>query len=171
MKSTCFSYFFALFVGSILIGGCGSDDVPEVLINAEADFEILVEKSSTLVTHYYRSFNVRTNISNYTGSKDGITINPYSATMEGIFVKESYGFIRDISIYVISQNDPSKRKEIFYREEILPNEDETLELFPTLLDVTDILSEEIVDIEVRINLRSFVPQTFDNRIRFNYSIK
>jgi hypothetical protein len=151
---------------------CGKSDVPEILVESRCDF--IIKNTSTLVTTYAPILNVpvfyNTTISNNSLDDTNAEVLPYSCIIRGAFADIPYDFLQDIAVYAVSIKNPTVKKEMFYLENIPYNQGPILELFPSINNLKDIMQEDIIDIEVRVNLKKFVPLEFISDITFKYSI-
>ena len=78
--------------------------------------------------------------------------------------------IQDVGVHVLDQNDHTKRSEAFYIfNDLIPLGAKTeIQMIPSIVDLQDLLLQETVDLEFRVNLRSFLPQELDARIEMKF---
>jgi hypothetical protein len=70
----------------------------------------------------------------------------------------------------LSQKEQGLSREMFYRENIPFSHDGELQLLSSISNLTDILSDPFVDIEIRIRLRNIVPTDIRNKLIFSYAV-
>lgn len=149
---------------------CGAAETPSFVMEMEAELLIPAGLNS-FDTHYFIIEDVPTRFGIYSNSSfDPITrIQSSNAQLEGRVQDFDYSIIDQIIIEVISQKDPSVQKEIFYNNLIPFSEDRDLRLLSSLSDVADILSEDFVDLEIRLIFKTFTPREMDTRINMSFN--
>lgn len=95
-------------------------------------------------------------------------ITPKSMRMTAIFANASYAFIYEVSVWIVSPDDSSDRKEIFYRDQIPLNEDGVMDLIPTLSDISAYLYQGSYNLEVRLQLNSTTTQSIETRLDYSF---
>lgn len=155
---------FLIFSLSLLLVSCSSVDML-FEVNAETEFRIELGLS-TNASHYYPNPNILipyTSSLNASGfSKDDISKFIASrATLRPKFGESvNLDFVHNVNVFIIDPNDSSRRKEIFYLENIQAGEKNEILLFNTLNDITDFLVDDRAIIETRLELRQFPPSSF-----------
>lgn len=140
----------------------------------EVDF-VIGGGLNTIETHYFTIRNIRTLFEDAasTNNVDPQTIKniiAYRAIMTTRFNDESLDFIQDIAVYAVSKKDPNVKREMYYLE-FVPFETNTeLNLLSSTTSLKEILQEETIDIEVRINIRRFFSRDIGARINFSYAV-
>lgn len=124
-------------------------------------------------THYFVIYDIPSDttafftVNNVT--KDNIkVITPKSMRMTAIFANVSYAFLNEVSVWIVSPDDPDDRKEIFYRDQIPLNEDGVLDLIPSLSDVSEYIYKGSYHLEVRLKLNSTTTQSIDTRLDYRF---
>lgn len=163
------NYLFGLLV---LITGlsCGGGETP--LFVMEVDAELIIPAGlNSLDSHYFIIRDVPTRIANYTATtfNDIDRIQSSNANLVGRVQEIDYSIIDQITIEVISKSDPSNQKEIFYNNLIPFREQNELKLLSSLSDVSDILTEDLIDLEIRLILKTFTPTEFDTRLFMTFN--
>jgi len=154
---------------------CGGGE--NALFEMEIEAELLIPAGlNSFDTHYFIVRDVPTRIANYTLNtfEDIDRIQASNALITGRFQDIDYGIIDQIIIEVISQSDPSTQKEIFYNNLVPFSQNSDLQLLSSLSNVKEILTEEFVDLEIRLIFKSFTPRELDTRLlmQFNaYSVE
>ncbi len=162
---------FILFATTI---SCGEDQTALFNMELTADFEIPAGLN-TIETYYFPIENVPTFYNQYLNS-NGINdesvkhIYANRAVMFAKFINIDMDFVQDISILGARRDDPDSDKEFFYFDLVDINEDQELELFSSINDLKDIVSEEYIDLIVRIKFRAFTPTSLESRIDFSLSV-
>lgn len=147
---------------------CKDDRTELFRIEIETDFTIDASLN-TILTHYFPINNVQTNYSTFAGQTtlDAIgSIRSMNCSLTSPFTPVNYEFIREISVFAIDPSDSSVRKELFYLD---PNPvgngtENELTLFSSLSNHKELLSKDLIHLEVRVELRFNAPTTFDNRM-------
>ena len=150
---------------------CGSSE--NILGEMEIEAELLIPAGlNTFDTHYFYVRNVPTRISNViVNSLESVDrIQASNAQLVGRVQEIDYGIIDEIIINVFSPSDPSTLKEVFYNNRIPFSQDDDLQLLSSLSNVNEILSEEFVDLEIRIVFRSFTPRELDTRLLMQFNL-
>ncbi len=160
-----------LLVGAMSLLSCteGGDRLFEMEI--ETDF-IVPAGLNTFDTHYFIIRAVPSRIRSYMGSLDASQIGqivPTKAELTAPFVDLDFSIVRQVSIWMISRENPEEREEIFYQDRIDLNEKRELRLFSSLSEVKDILLADNFDLEIRLNFRTFTPTQIETRLRMNFN--
>lgn len=147
-------------------------DEGTVLFDIEFEVDFTTPASlDNLLTHYFPIQNVQTFFSSFAGgtSIESIgSIRSASCTIEGVFNPVDYDFIREISVFAIDPQNSANRKELFFIDPNIINGDTKLDLFSTISNHKDLLSKDIVHLEVRLELRTFAPDEYDHRLKLRF---
>jgi len=95
-------------------------------------------------------------------------ILPNRAQLNTVFNNIDWAIVREISIQAVSAADPSIRREIFWHDRINPNTIEELRLFSSLSEVKDILLQDRMTLEVRLNFRQTTRAEVESRLTMNF---
>lgn len=162
-------YFLGLL---IVIAGlsCGGGDTPIFVMELEAEL-IFPAGLNNLDSYYFKIEDVPTRIANYSTTSFGDIdrIQSSNARIEGRIFDIDYSIIDQITIDAISKSDPSNQKEIFYNNLISFNDQSELQLLSSLSDVGDILTEETVDLGIRIIFKTFTRMELDTRFFMTFN--
>jgi hypothetical protein len=79
-------------------------------------------------------------------------------------------FIQDISITVISRKDRKLKKEMYYSEFVPFVVDEEIKMQSGTAELKEILSEDYIDIEIRLTIRNFVPNAIEATLDMSYIV-
>jgi hypothetical protein len=77
-------------------------------------------------------------------------------------------FISSISIRALSTSDRTKRAEMFYLEQIPLTQRTNLNLQTSISELKEIMQNETFDIEIRLQIRGFVPVGLTLQLDFGY---
>lgn len=163
--------FFLVFTCLMGLLSCGTSE--NLLGEMELEAELLIPAGlNTFDTHYFYVRDVPTRISSViVNSQDGIDrIQASNAQLVGRFQDVDYGIISEIIINVMSPDDPSNLKEVFYNNRIPFNQSDDLQLLSSLSNVNDLLTEDFVDLEIRIVFRSITPRELDSRLLLQFNL-
>ena len=166
-----FSLLFILVCGS---WSCSKTDTPLYEVNMQAEFDIPVGLN-TIETHYFKIRKVPTFYSQSAGLKglDTSQIKNVLASkglMQGVFQAEDYDFISRISIYAVSSIDPNLKREMYYLDQVPLTTDQEIRMLSSSTELKKILSEEFIDLEVRMNFRNFPGPNLRTKIVFGYAV-
>ena len=153
---------------------CGSDRSLLFEVNNEIEF-LLPGGLNTIETHVFVIRGVPTFYrsslnSNGVAEGDVISISAAKARLIGSFGQIDYNFIDEISVRALSKSGQGINKEMYYQDRIPFNQQGDLELFSSISELKDILSEEIIDMEVRIRLRQSTAVQLQNKLIFSYAV-
>lgn len=171
-------YFIFISLASItfLSLSCKKDEVDYLAgkDNLIASFEVPAGLNN-IETHYFRINNVKLFL------KETIEANALSSTAsykisgsKGRLVSRlgqvEFSTFAEVTVDAISISDPTKRKEIFYQEEIPFNLSNELKLFTSLSEISDIIENDKVHLDIGIRFRSFSSIPADLDLEFGYVI-
>lgn len=163
--------FFALILG---VQSCSNNAEPRFYVNIERDFDVN-QSLGAIVTHFFELKNVPTNLEQNLGlfgmTKEAITaINPGDALLTTSTGLMDWSLVSTVEIYAQSRVNPDLRKQIFFvRERDIGNSTD-VKLFNTFADLSEIMEEETIDLEVRLTTITAVPGNFRARLVFNYAV-
>lgn len=165
---------YILFFLLVITTGFGCRTIPEPLfeMRVEADLNIPAGLNS-FDTHYFYIRDVPTRYQTFVSSDsqlDGIaSIYPNRAILSSIFTNIDWAILREISIHAISQRNPQQRNEVFYFDRLDSNVKD-LNLFSSLSEVKDILLQDFITLEVRLNFNRVLPTEIESRITMNFNV-
>lgn len=166
-------YLFRILLAGLilsLLSSCGGGD--NILFEMEVEAELIIPSGlNTFDTHVFTIRDVPTRIDNYalTTFEDIDRIQASNAMLMGRVQDIDYSIIDQIVIDVISDTDPNDQKEIFYSNLISFNRNNDLQLLSSLSNVNGILTNDFVDLQVRIIFRTFPPTELDTRIIMSFN--
>ncbi len=169
------SYICRTFLFCFLLAGisCNNEVEPLFVMELDADF-VIPPGLNSFDTHYFIIRDVPTRITNYLGTgfdKDVIAeILPNRAELNARFSSIDWAIIQEVVIHAIPQSNPSSSTEIFYQTRINLNNVKELKLFGSLPNVKDILLEDRMTLEVRLNFRRTTPIEIETRLTMNFVV-
>ncbi len=143
-------------------------------VGLEAEFDISVGLN-TIETHYFIIRNVPTFYNQFASQKgiDTSSIKSIVASrglLTGKFQSIDYDFISRISIYAVSRIDPNNKREMYYLDQVPITTDTELRMLSSSTQLKEILRDEFIDIEVRLNFRTFPTSNLRTKIVFGYAV-
>lgn len=162
-----------LMVG-LAVSGCNSDADPVFFVNVERDF-VIPGNLNTIETHFFELKNVPMafdqNLSVFNMVADDVTsVSPGDASFSSSFDNVDWTFIETVEIWMVSRLDNSNRARVFFSDSPDFNNRSTLNMFNTFADIKDFAEEGLIDLEVRIKTRRFVPGNLSTTISFSYAV-
>jgi hypothetical protein len=172
MNISVIKVFGLVLLSSIF--ACEKERVPLYEVNMDADFDIQ-SGLNTIATHVFIIRNVPTN---YKVSADNRGVDTSRITniqssrglMRAKFGNADYDFISRVSVYARSRVDTSQRREMYYLDFVPLETNEELRMLSSTSELKEILKEEYIDLEVRLNFRSFTGPTLPTRMVFGYAV-
>lgn len=162
--------FFFIVILAISLNSC-TDNAQSVFdINVETFFVIPAGLNS-FDTHVFEIFNVPTFIQTVSSAstREAVTsVRASTGRLTGRFTNINFRNVERISIRAISPLDLQNEKEVFWMDFIPVNHTGDLELFSSLPEVDDILLQDNIHLQVRINFKSFVPSDIETRVLLNF---
>ena len=166
-----FVYFFLVI---LLFTSCEKETVVRYEVPLVAEFD-LPTGLNTVETHYFIIRNVPTFYGQNAALKGVDTstiINVFASRglIQSKFQDVDFDFISRISIYAVSKKDSNKKREMYYMDFVPLTADTQLRMLSSTTQLKDILKDEFIDLEVRINLRSFTTSNIRAKIEFGYAV-
>jgi len=159
-----------ILILAISLNSC-SDNV-ESAFDIDLDTVFVIPAGlNSIDTHVFEIYNVPTFIQSRgsASTREAVTsVRANRASLTGRFANNNFRNIQRISIRAISSLDIENEKEIFWMDFVPLDHNGDLELFASLPEVNDILLEDNVHIQVRINFKSFVPADIETRLLLNF---
>lgn len=159
---------------SLTISSCGKNVEPRFYVDIERDFDVTATLNS-FETHFFQLKNVPTkidqNLDLYGMGKDGITeISPADAVLTTSAGLMDWSLVNWVEIYAVSRTDPNLKRQIFFVRERDPGNNDEVRLFNTFADLSDIMVDETIDLEVRLRTIVGIPGNFKAKLLFNYAV-
>ncbi len=162
------------FILIVSLFACEKERVPLYEVNMDAEFDIQ-SGLNTVATHIFVIRNVPTN---YKFSADNRNVDTSSITniqsarglIRAQFGSVDYDFISRVSVYALSRKDTTLRREMYYLDFVPLETNEELRMLSSTSELREILKEEFIDIEVRLNFRAFTGPTLPTRLVFGYAV-
>lgn len=155
-----------------LFTGCNKSD--GFLFGGNFETRFLIPSGlNTVLTHYIVIPNVYTDfnrVANNAGfDAQGIkSIQASFGKMRTFFSSDDLDFLQDISVVIISRKNPALKKEMYYSEFVPFNVDNEIKLQSGSAELAEILKEDYIDIEIRMNIRGFVPNAIEAVLDISY---
>lgn len=168
-------YIYLLLLGiTVLFNSCADNIEPIFFVEVEREFDI-PGNLNTIATHFFELKNIPVNLNQnlnvYNRTEDDIVnINPADAALTSAFNNVDWTFIQRIEVYAVSRVDNSKRHRMFHSNEPDFVNRRELVMFNSFVDVKDIFKEGLIDLEVRIKTREFVPGNIKANLIFSYAV-
>lgn len=159
---------------SALFSSCDDTADPLFFVTVEREFDI-PGNLNTIETHFFQLKNIPVNLDQnlelFNRTEDDIlNINPADATLSAAFDNIDWTFIQRVEVYAVSRLDNTKRQRMFHSNEPDFGNRSQLGMFNSLVDVKEIFKEGLIDLEVRIKTRTFVPGNIRANLTFNYAV-
>ncbi len=166
-------YIIALGVISIF-SSCEESADPLFFVNVERTFEI-PGNLNTIETHFFELKNIpvllEENLAVFNRTEDDIVaVNPADAQISSVFNDIDWTFIQRIEIYAVSRVDNSNKVRMYYSNEPDFGNRSQIGMFNSFVDVQEIFKEGLIDLEVRIKTRTFVPGNINAELNFSYGV-
>jgi len=173
MKKTI-PYFLLL-----LLFACGDNTESLLEVSNQTDIQLLAGQG-VIATHYYTNFDVPTLWESHLNSS-GLNIDSVGdivanrATLSAIF-GEDLNFVDRVAIYAYPndptayQNDQLEGVEIFFQDMVQFGNKTEVQLFGNLTVLNDIITEDKMIIEIRLNFRSITPSNIELRLNMDFSV-
>lgn len=173
MKITSLSFLLLLILSC---SSCKKDEIP--LFEMDMFFELDIPAGlNTLESHFFILEDVPTFIESSLASvnmssEDVGRIIGITATMETRFSDLDLDFVENIGVQLINGSELDDRREAFYifNDFVQFGSKTEIAMTPSLLDLKEQLLNETVDLEFKINLRSFLPQQLDTRVNMKFHV-
>jgi len=150
----------------ILLFACG-DNFTGFDMSYRVDFEIPAGLN-TFDTHVFETYNIPTNktsflTANSVEEQDITRITPREARLSINFSEEDFYFVQEIIIEMFTVDDQTG-KEVFFREVIPLNTGASIDIIPSLPEVTEFLLSERFSIRTEMRLRDISPTFIEARL-------
>lgn len=169
------SRLIALLLGvSVLFSACEDNVEPIFFVNVQRDFRVETGLN-TIVTHVFELKNVpmlyneNLDVNNRVNNDVG-EVNPADAKLSTVFNTVDWSLFDRVEVYIISRVDKTKRVRMFYSNSPDFNSRSELTLFNSFVNIKDYVSEGLVDLELQLRTRAFVPGNFEARFNFSYAV-
>ncbi len=157
-----------------MFSSCQKGGEEVFLFNIEREFNIPTSLN-TIETHFFQLKNVPTffeqRLTQYGLTSERVsTINPGNGFLTAKFKDVDWTFVREVEIDVVSRVDNNNRAQVFYIRSPDYNDRSKVGMFNTFADVSEILLEDTVDLEVRIKIISFVPGNIIGVLNLEFAV-
>jgi len=167
-------YYLILILGLSLLTSCDKETVVRYEVSIDAEFDIPTGLN-TVETHYFILRNVPTFYKQNADIKGIDTASIVNVAAQSVRVDmgtitQMLNVLEKISIYAVSRKDPNKKREMYYLDFVPLTTGTQLKMLSSTTQLKDILSEEFIDLEVRLNLRNFTTSNIRAQIEFGYAV-
>ena len=169
------NFIYIITLGIIItFTSCEGSVDPLVIVTVERDF-VIPGNLNTIETHFFELKNIpvllNQNLTVYNRTEDDVvSINPADATLTSTFNNIDWTFIQRVEVYAVSRLDNSKRFRMFQSNEPDFGNRSQLGMFNSFVDVKEIFKEGLIDLEVQIKTRAFVPSNINAKLTFSYGV-
>jgi hypothetical protein len=128
---------------------------------------------STLLSHNFIIENISSNATDFYASHsatdaDVLKIIPKTARISAVFNDADFVFVNRVYVYVYPVGEPSKKTEVFYREDIPVNTGAAINLTGGVADVKKIVGASDFTMEVRLDVRGQPSRNIETAIDFSF---
>lgn len=169
MKQFIAIIFFACFLIS-----CEKEVPIKYEVRLDGEFEIPLGLN-TIETHYILVRKVPTffiyNAQRFNADTSSITnIQASKGLLRAKFGDAEFDFVERISVWAVSIKNPNLKREMYYLDFNPLNTREELRMLSSTSELKQIMKEEFIDIEIRLNLRRFPSSNIRTVIDFGYAV-
>lgn len=165
-------YLSFLCLVTLALCSCGNRSTEIFSMTNEAEFNIPAGLDNVL-THIFvienlpSTFEAATNQNGFT--VDQISkVNSSTAEFIGKFESVDYSNIERVAVNLVDPTGEFPTREIYFQEVIDINHSGPLQLFGSLSDVKDLLSQPTHNIEIELQFRAPTTLTLENRFIYNF---
>jgi hypothetical protein len=168
-------YFFLTFCSIVLLAGC-SDETPQALFSFTKEVTLEIPAGlNTIDTHNFLERDITNEVQLILDQRnltwDDISrVDPGDVTLTSFDVS-NYRFIQAVSILISNPANPAVEKEMAFLEPVPINTKGDLHLFPTLVDLKEILSGRMYTLRTKIKLRSITPVFIEARLLIEFHVR
>jgi hypothetical protein len=154
------------------MSGCLSDDSEYVEAKITAVFDV-PSNLNPIETHYIivrdvKSVFAQTLATRGLQSEDISRVVAHRCRIFGRFGGANMSIFSNISIRALSKDGNNRRSEMFYLEEIPFTGRSELQLLSSISELKSTMENETFDLEIRLQIRGFVPTSLPLQIDFSY---
>lgn len=164
----------AVFCIIFFLSSC--DKVENIAFEGRTQGEFVIPLGlNTIETHYIIVRDVPTfymqNVERFKLDTTNIkSIQASKGLLRAKFNDAEFDFIERISVWVVSQTDPTFKREMYYLDFNPINTREELRMLSSSTELKKILNTELIDLEIRLNLRRFPASNIKTIIDFGYAV-
>ena len=156
---------------------CTKENQKQVLFDMvyQVDLEIPAGLN-TIEDHFFVFRNVTSTFDSllsfhgYTREDIG-EVNPKSVQLTALYAGEEYGFVQELSLNLIDEDNNGFRSEAFWRNEVPFNTGGILEAPGTLINAKSFFLEPQFDFELRLDTRQFTDTFISTRLIFSFVVR
>ncbi|MBK8624583.1 MAG: hypothetical protein IPN86_03075 [Saprospiraceae bacterium] len=170
MKHLFTSIFLIIFMSS-----CEKEEPIKFEGRMDAEFVIPLG-INTVETHYITVRDIPTfflqNAENFKLDTSNIrNIQASKGSLKAKFNDAEFDFIERISVWAVSRSNPNLKREMYYLDFNPLDTREELRMLSSTSQLYEIIREQSIDLEIRLNLRRFPTSNIKTIIDFGYAVK
>lgn len=168
--------FKVMFFAAIIITAfrCNKDE--DIIYEAKFEQRFVIPSGlNTVLTHYIKIQNVYTDCLRKS-SEAGIAVEDIKkiqasyGKLRTLLPNQDLDFLQDISIMVVSRTNSANKLEMYYSEFVPFSVDNEIRLQSGAAELKEIISEDYIDLELRLNIRGFVPNAIEVVLDASYIV-
>jgi hypothetical protein len=157
-----------------ILFSCEKESIIRYDVALDAEFDIPVGLN-TLETHYFIIKNVPTfykqSADNRSLDTSGIAnVLASRGLIRAKFQERDFDFVERVSVYAVSRKDPSQKREMYYIDFVPLNTGSQLRMLSSTTELKKLMSEELIDLEIRLNFRNFNTSPIRAKLEFGYAV-
>ncbi|HMP30399.1 MAG TPA: hypothetical protein PKD85_12415 [Saprospiraceae bacterium] len=169
---TSLTYIACCLVLLVSTAGCVTRDDEYVEAKLTAVFDVPANLNP-IETHYIivrdvKALYTQTLATRGLEQKDIARVLAHRCRMYGRFGGTNLSIFSNISIRALSKDGNNRRSEMFYLDEIPFNGRSELQLLSSISELKPTMEVETFDLEIRLQIRGFVPTSIPLQIDFSY---
>ncbi len=167
-------FVLILLAAIMTVTSCEKDTPVRYEVGLSADFDI-PSGLNTVETHYFLIRNIPV-LYKFNADRNGVDtstiVNVLASRglMRSVFSDADYNFISRVQVYAVSRRDPTLKREMYYLDFVPNNTGRELKMLSSTTQLREILGEEFIDLEVRLNFRTITTSRLSTRIEFGYAV-
>ena len=167
------NYLLGFFFLTSFLFSCEKETPVKFIAELDAEFDV-PSGLNTVETHYFLLRNVPVffsqNAARYNLDTSQVqSLLASKGLLRDKFLNVNFDFISRISVYAVSRKNPSVKREMFYLDQVPLSVGKELRMLSSTTQLKDLFQEETIDLEIRINVRQFVPGPLTARLEFGYA--
>jgi hypothetical protein len=174
LQKFCFYKALPICIMVMLSSSCEKEIQVRYEVSLDANFDI-PSGLNTLETHYFIIRDVPTfyNLNASLKRQDTAAINQVIASrglIRSRFNDVNFDFVERISIYAVSKKNPDLKREMYYLDFVPLNTGRELRMLSSTTALKEIIQEETMDVEIRMNVRNFTNTSIRATFDFGYAV-
>lgn len=167
-------HLIIIVISIFFMTSCEKEEAIKYEVRTEAEF-IIPSGLNTIETHYITVREVPTffllNAQRFNiGSSTSFRIQASKGLLRAKFNDAEFDFVERISVWAVSRSDPSLKREMYYLDFNPLTTTSELRMLSSTTELSQILRDEFIDLELRFNLRRFPFTNIRTVIDFGYAV-